>query len=45
LFENYLSQLSQGLSGGKLVILDHRIADSGTPTIDLRNYGAPAFVR
>jgi regulator of protease activity HflC (stomatin/prohibitin superfamily) len=45
LFENYLSQLSQGLSGGKLVILDHRIADSGTPTIDLRSYGAPAFVR
>jgi regulator of protease activity HflC (stomatin/prohibitin superfamily) len=45
LFENYLSQLSQGLSGGKLVILDHRIADSSTPTIDLRNYGAPAFIR
>jgi regulator of protease activity HflC (stomatin/prohibitin superfamily) len=45
LFENYLSQLSQGLSGGKLVIIDHRIADSGTPTIDLRNYGAPAYVR
>jgi regulator of protease activity HflC (stomatin/prohibitin superfamily) len=45
LFENYLSQLSQGLSGGKLVIVDHRIADSGTPTIDLRTYGAPTYGR
>jgi regulator of protease activity HflC (stomatin/prohibitin superfamily) len=45
LFENYLSQLSQGLSAGKLVVVDHRIAVSGAPTIDLRNYGAPSFVR
>jgi regulator of protease activity HflC (stomatin/prohibitin superfamily) len=45
LFENYLSQLSQGLVAGKLVIVDHRIGDAAAPTIDLRNYGAPVFRR
>jgi regulator of protease activity HflC (stomatin/prohibitin superfamily) len=45
LFENYLSQLSQGLVAGKLVIVDHRISDAAAPTIDLRNYGAPGFRR
>jgi regulator of protease activity HflC (stomatin/prohibitin superfamily) len=45
LFENYLSQLSQGLVAGKLVIVDHRIGDAAAPTIDLRNYGAPVYRR
>jgi regulator of protease activity HflC (stomatin/prohibitin superfamily) len=45
LFENYLSQLSQGLVTGKLVIVDHRIGDAASPTIDLRNFGAPGFRR
>jgi regulator of protease activity HflC (stomatin/prohibitin superfamily) len=45
LFENYLSQLSQGLVTGKLVIVDHRIGDAAAPTIDLRNFGAPGFRR
>jgi regulator of protease activity HflC (stomatin/prohibitin superfamily) len=45
LFENYLTQLSQGLVAGKLVIVDHRIGDAAAPTIDLRNYGAPGFRR
>ncbi|HTV98262.1 MAG TPA: SPFH domain-containing protein [Steroidobacteraceae bacterium] len=45
LFEYYLSELSQGLSAGKLIILDHRINDTAAPTIDLRNYGAPLLPR
>jgi regulator of protease activity HflC (stomatin/prohibitin superfamily) len=45
LFENYLSQLSQGLVAGKLVIVDHRIGEAAAPTIDLRNFGAPGFRR
>ena len=45
LFEYYLSELSRGLSAGKLIVLDHRITDAGVPTIDLRNYGAPTLGR
>ena len=45
LFEYYLSELSRGLSAGKLIVLDHRITDASAPTIDLRNYGAPTLPR
>lgn len=41
--EQYLSQLSQGLKGASLLLIDHRIGSAGTaaPTIDLRAYNAP----
>ncbi|MFC6298660.1 protease modulator HflK [Pseudomonas sp. CCM 7893] len=40
--EQYLSQLSQGLSQAKLLILDHRLGGSSAPTIDLRSFTLPA---
>lgn len=41
-FEHYLSQLTQGVSGGRLIVIDHRIGAGGyAPTIDLRSYTAP----
>jgi regulator of protease activity HflC (stomatin/prohibitin superfamily) len=40
--EQYLSQLSQGLAHGKLLILDHRLGGSSAPTIDLRSFTLPA---
>ncbi len=41
--EQYLSQLSQGLSKAKLLILDHRLGgSSNAPTIDLRTFSLPA---
>ncbi|MDR9861289.1 MULTISPECIES: protease modulator HflK [Pseudomonas] len=41
--EQYLSQLSQGLSKAKLLILDHRLGgSSNAPTIDLRTFTLPA---
>jgi len=41
--EQYLSQLSQGLSNAKLLILDHRLGgSSNAPTIDLRTFALPA---
>ncbi|WP_339486264.1 protease modulator HflK [Pseudomonas sp. RL_5y_Pfl2_70] len=41
--EQYLSQLSQGLSKAKLLILDHRLGGSNNaPTIDLRTFTLPA---
>ncbi|WP_095119719.1 protease modulator HflK [Pseudomonas sp. Irchel s3f10] len=41
--EQYLGQLSQGLSKAKLLILDHRLGGSGNaPTIDLRTFSLPA---
>ncbi|VVO07005.1 hypothetical protein PS718_03125 [Pseudomonas fluorescens] len=37
--EQYLSQLSQGLSKAKLLVLDHRLGGSNNaPTIDLRTF-------
>ena len=40
--EQYLSQLSQGLSKAKLLILDHRLGGSANaPTIDLRTFTLP----
>lgn len=41
--EQYLSQLSQGLSNAKLLVLDHRLGgSSNAPTIDLRTFTLPA---
>ena len=41
--EQYLSQLSQGLSKAKLLVLDHRLGGSNNaPTIDLRTFTLPA---
>ncbi|PNG40595.1 hypothetical protein A1354_13060 [Pseudomonas asplenii] len=41
--EQYLGQLSQGLSKAKLLILDHRLGGSNNaPTIDLRTFSLPA---
>jgi regulator of protease activity HflC (stomatin/prohibitin superfamily) len=40
LLEQYLAQLTQGLSNAQLVIIDHRLR-SAAPTIDLRPFGAP----
>ncbi|TDV45226.1 regulator of protease activity HflC (stomatin/prohibitin superfamily) [Pseudomonas helmanticensis] len=41
--EQYLGQLSQGLSKAKLLILDHRLGgSSNAPTIDLRTFSLPA---
>lgn len=41
--EQYLGQLSQGLSKAKLLILDHRLGGSNNaPTIDLRTFTLPA---
>ncbi|MBP5943842.1 MULTISPECIES: protease modulator HflK [unclassified Pseudomonas] len=40
--EQYLSQLSQGLSKAKLLVLDHRLGGSNNaPTIDLRTFTLP----
>ncbi|MGY2276226.1 protease modulator HflK [Pseudomonas monsensis] len=41
--EQYLRQLSQGLSKAKLLVLDHRLGgSSNAPTIDLRTFTLPA---
>jgi regulator of protease activity HflC (stomatin/prohibitin superfamily) len=41
--EQYLGQLSQGLSKAKLLVLDHRLGgSSNAPTIDLRTFTLPA---
>ncbi|HWH86291.1 MAG TPA: protease modulator HflK [Pseudomonas sp.] len=41
--EQYLSQLSQGLSKARLLLLDHRLGGSHqAPTIDLRTFTLPA---
>lgn len=41
--EQYFSQLSQGLSKARLLILDHRLGGTtNAPTIDLRNFTLPA---
>ncbi|NBF00836.1 protease modulator HflK [Pseudomonas sp. Fl5BN2] len=40
--EQYLSQLSQGLSQAKLLILDHRLGGDSAPTLDLRTFTLPA---
>ncbi|MGC5701721.1 protease modulator HflK [Pseudomonas sp. NFXW11] len=40
--EQYLSQLSQGLSQARLLILDHRLGGDSAPTLDLRTFTLPA---
>ncbi len=40
--EQYLSQLSQGLSQARLLILDHRLGGDSAPTLDLRTFTPPA---
>ncbi|WP_025131578.1 protease modulator HflK [Pseudomonas sp. PH1b] len=40
--EQYLGQLSQGLSQAKLLILDHRLGGASSPTLDLRTFTLPA---
>ncbi|WP_440973694.1 protease modulator HflK [Pseudomonas koreensis] len=41
--EQYFSQLSQGLSKARLLVLDHRLGgSSNAPTIDLRTFTLPA---
>lgn len=41
--ERYFSQLSQGLAGARLLVLDHQLGSSGNaPTIDLRAFTLPA---
>jgi regulator of protease activity HflC (stomatin/prohibitin superfamily) len=41
--ERYFSQLSQGLAGAQLLVLDHHLGRSGNaPTIDLRAFTLPA---
>ncbi|KAB0499403.1 protease modulator HflK [Pseudomonas lini] len=41
--EQYLSQLTQGLTNAKLLVLDHRLGgNSNAPTIDLRTFTLPA---
>ncbi|MNG03401.1 hypothetical protein D3C84_864790 [compost metagenome] len=41
--EQYLSQLSQGLTNARLLVLDHRLGgNNNAPTIDLRTFTLPA---
>lgn len=42
ILEQYLARLSQGLAGANSLIIDHRLAASQAPTLDLRSYTAPA---
>lgn len=39
--EQYLSQLSRGLSQARLLILDHRLGGDSAPTLDLRTFTPP----
>lgn len=41
LLEQYLSQLTQGLTHAKLLVLDHRLGGTSVPTIDLRSFTLP----
>jgi regulator of protease activity HflC (stomatin/prohibitin superfamily) len=41
LLEQYLSQLTQGLTHAKLLMLDHRLGGTSAPTIDLRSFTLP----
>jgi regulator of protease activity HflC (stomatin/prohibitin superfamily) len=42
LLEQYLTQLSQGLSQAKLLVIDHRLGGDTAPTLDLRTFTLPA---
>lgn len=41
LLEQYLGQLTQGLTHAKLLVLDHRLGGTSAPTIDLRSFTLP----
>jgi len=41
LLEQYLSQLTQGMTHAKLLVLDHRLGGTSAPTIDLRSFTLP----
>ncbi|MDH0746024.1 protease modulator HflK [Pseudomonas sp. GD03842] len=41
LLEQYLSQLTQGMTHAKLLVLDHRLGGGSAPTIDLRTFTLP----
>lgn len=41
LLEQYFSQLTQGLTHAKLLVLDHRLGGTSAPTIDLRSFVLP----
>jgi regulator of protease activity HflC (stomatin/prohibitin superfamily) len=41
LLEQYLSQLTQGLTHAKLLVLDHHLGGTSAPTIDLRSFTLP----
>lgn len=42
LLEQYLSQLTLGMTHAKLLVLDHRLGGTSAPTIDLRSFTLPA---
>ncbi|MCV4269639.1 protease modulator HflK [Pseudomonas capsici] len=42
LLEQYLTQLSHGLSNARLLVIDHRLGGNSAPTIDLRTFTPPA---
>ncbi|GFM50107.1 membrane protein [Pseudomonas cichorii] len=42
LLEQYLTQLSNGLSNARLLVIDHRLGGNSAPTIDLRTFTPPA---
>ena len=41
LLEQYLNQLTLGMTHAKLLVLDHRLGGSSAPTIDLRSFTLP----
>lgn len=41
ILEQYLERLSQGMKGASSLIVDHRLAASQAPTLDLRSYAVP----
>ncbi|NIE73362.1 protease modulator HflK [Pantoea sp. Ap-967] len=41
LLEQYLDRLAHGMAGANSLIIDHRLAQTQAPTLDLRSYAAP----
>jgi regulator of protease activity HflC (stomatin/prohibitin superfamily) len=41
LLEQYLSQLTLGMTHAKLLVLDHRLGGTSAPTLDLRSFTLP----
>jgi regulator of protease activity HflC (stomatin/prohibitin superfamily) len=42
LFERWLERLSRGLAHKRLLVVDHRLTGAEAPTLDFRQFGAPA---